>query len=66
MEAKVHSPYDASTNAFLTGTILLANMDYSGLLDYAIKAAIGGVVWLGFKLGADYITEVIKRKRKKQ
>lgn len=55
---------DSSTNIFLTGAILLANMDYSGLGDYAIKAAIGGVVWMAFKLTADYIGEKIKRRGK--
>lgn len=52
---------DSSTNIFLTGAILLANMDYSGLGDYAVKAAIGGLVWMAFKLTADYISEKIKR-----
>jgi hypothetical protein len=66
MDTKVNPSYDASTNVFLTGAILLANMDYSGLMDYAIKAAIGGVLWMGFKLGTDYISYVIKRKRNKQ
>lgn len=54
-----------SSSIFLTGAILFANMDYSGLGDYAVKAIIGGAIWMGFKLTTDYITEVIKTKFKK-
>lgn len=53
---------DSTNHMFLTGAILLANLDFSGLLDYALKAVIGGVIWMGFKLGADYITD--KRRKK--
>ena len=53
---------DTSSNIFLTGAILFANMDYSGLMEYALKAIIGGVIWMGFKLGTDYFSEKIKRK----
>lgn len=49
------------SNIFLTGCILLANLDFSGLLDYAIKAVIGGGIWLGYKMTADYLD----RKRSK-
>jgi hypothetical protein len=62
MEVKT-SPSDSSgTNIFLTGAILFANLDYSGLGEYALKAAIGGIVWMGFKLASDYLSEKIKRK----
>jgi hypothetical protein len=37
-------------------------MDFSGFMDYAVKALIGGGIWLGYKMTADYID----RKRKKQ
>ncbi|RYY91028.1 MAG: hypothetical protein EOO15_00365 [Chitinophagaceae bacterium] len=61
METKVH--HEASgTNILLTGCILLANLDFTGLLDYALKATIGGAIWLGYKITADYI----ERKRNKQ
>jgi hypothetical protein len=47
---------DSSTsNIFLTGAILLANLDFAGLLDYAVKAVVGGAIWLGYKMAADYI-----------
>lgn len=45
----------------LTGCIFLANIDFTGLLDYAVKAIIGGGIWLGYKMTADYI----ERKRNK-
>jgi hypothetical protein len=53
---------DNSSNLFLTGTILLANMDYSGLADYALKAVIGGVIWMVFKVASDYLSERINKK----
>ena len=43
------------SNVLLTGTILLANVDVNGLLDYGLKAVLGGAVWLGFKLASEYI-----------
>ena len=53
---------DTGSNIFLTGTILFANLDFSGLLDYGLKALLGGAIWLGYKMTSDYI----ERKRKKQ
>ena len=50
-----------SSNIFLTGAIFLANLDFAGLLDYAVKAVVGGAIWLGYKITADYI----ERKRNK-
>jgi hypothetical protein len=55
-----HSQPDGS-GFFLTGTILLANLDYNGLLDYALKAMVGGAIWFVYKLSAEYIN----RKRNK-
>jgi hypothetical protein len=52
---------DTGSNIFLTGTILFANLDFSGLLDYGLKALIGGAIWLGYKMTSEYI----ERKRKK-
>jgi hypothetical protein len=57
---KTHN--DSSSHLFLTGAILFANLDYSGLLDYALKAVIGGVIWMGFKIGADLLTNKMKKK----
>lgn len=61
METTKTTYTDSTSQVYLTGSILLANLDYSGLLDYALKAVIGGIIWMGFKLSADYIS----RKRKK-
>lgn len=46
---------NTGSNVFLTGCILLANLDFTGLLDYAVKAIIGGAIWLGYKVTADFI-----------
>ncbi|GAA4727281.1 hypothetical protein [Flavisolibacter ginsenosidimutans] len=43
------------SNMLLTGCIFLANIDLTGVVDYAVKAVIGGGIWLGFKMAADYI-----------
>jgi hypothetical protein len=57
---------DSSSQAFLTGAILFANLDYSGLTAYALKAAIGGAIWMVFKLTGDYLSHrMSKRKSKK-
>ncbi|MBL7773605.1 MAG: hypothetical protein JNM95_12135 [Chitinophagaceae bacterium] len=52
---------DTTSNILLTGTILLANFDFSSLLDYAVKAVVGGAIWMGFQLA----NELIRRKIKK-
>lgn len=61
MDSKTHQSDGSFSSMFLTGSILLANLDFTGLLDYALKAAIGGGIWLAYKLTADYIV----RKRNK-
>ena len=53
---------DSISNMYLTGTILLANIDYTGLADYAVKAIVGGVIWMVFKVAGDYISERITKK----
>lgn len=57
---------DPSTQAFLTGAILFANLDYSGLAEYALKAAVGGAIWMAFKLTGDYITHKLKNRKKNE
>lgn len=52
---------DNNSNMFLTGTILLANLD-SGIIDYALKALVGGVIWMAFKVAGDFISEKLKKK----
>ncbi len=53
---KHEQPADTTSHSFLTGAILFANIDPSGLPDYAVKAAIGGAIWMIFKLAGDYIS----------
>ena len=59
------STTDSSTNIFLTGAILFANLDYSGLGEYALKAAIGGFIWMTMKLASDYVSDKIKNRKGK-
>jgi hypothetical protein len=63
MDNKSHSESTSGSNVFLTGCILLANLDFAGLMDYAVKALIGGAIWLGYKVTADFIER--KRSEKK-
>lgn len=66
MEPRHHSTHsDGSSNFFLTGAILFANLDASGLTEYAVKAAVGGAIWLVFKIASDYLSERIKNKKGK-
>ena len=63
MNTKVqHNPNDKGSNLFLTGAILFANLDFTGLEEYALKAAIGGVIWMVFKLAGEYITDKLKER----
>lgn len=43
------------SNVLLPGTILLANIDMAGLFEYALKAAVGGGIWLAYKITAEYL-----------
>ncbi len=46
---------------FLYLLIMLAGIDYAGILDYGLKAATGSIVWFGFKLLGDYYSAKINR-----
>jgi hypothetical protein len=48
---------DNSSNLLLTGSILLANLDFTSILDYSVKAFIGGAIWMGFRVANDYISK---------
>ncbi|MBK7763677.1 MAG: hypothetical protein IPI46_09930 [Bacteroidetes bacterium] len=58
---KPQTPIDSGSNMFLTGAILLANFDFNGLTDYALKAVIGGAIWMTFRLASDYLSNKIKK-----
>ncbi len=59
---KTDTPTSHFSNVLLTGTLLLANVDVNGLVDYGLKALVGGAVWLGYKRASDYID---RKKRQK-
>ena len=43
----------ANSQTVLCLLIVIANIDYIGILDYCIKAVLGSAIWFGFKLLAD-------------
>jgi hypothetical protein len=55
-----------TTSVLLYGAIMFANIDYVGILDYSIKAFVGGLFWLGFKVTADWIGRRAKNKKLKK
>lgn len=57
-----------NTVAFLFGAVfnLLANTDFSSLTDYSVKAVIGGVFMMLFKLLSDYISKKLFSKKKRE
>ncbi len=62
MDTKTAMQAGKNSNLFLTGAILLANLDFTSIEEYAIKAIIGGLVWMGFKLAGDYAGTKLKSK----
>lgn len=50
----------------LAGAVLMANFDYTNLTEYAVKAVVGSIIWMGFKLATDYFSERIKNKKDKK
>jgi hypothetical protein len=57
-----------NTVAFLFGAVfnLLANTDFSSLTDYSVKAVIGGIIMMLFKLLSDYISKKLFSKKKRE
>lgn len=52
---------------FLYMVILFANIDYKGLLDYCLKALLGGLIWFLYKIiGEHYILKIRKDYKEKQ
>jgi hypothetical protein len=60
--------HNSNFSVFLLGAILniLAAVDYVSLIDYSLKAILGGMIWLAFKIIGDKITERMKRKQREQ
>lgn len=46
---------------FLYLLIMLAGIDYTGIIDYGIKAVLGSAIWFGFRVLGDYYTAKIRR-----
>jgi hypothetical protein len=61
MDKQIHTD-STSSNIFLTGIMLFANMDFTGYIDYAVKAVIGGAIWLGYKITAEHMDRKKKEK----
>ena len=49
----IHFLLSANSQTMLYLLIIVANIDYIGILDYCIKAVLGSAIWFGFKLLAD-------------
>ena len=45
---------------------MFAGIDYTGVLDYVIKAILGGFVWFGFKLLQDYYSVRVKERARQK
>ncbi|MDQ3073829.1 MAG: hypothetical protein M3Q97_11270 [Bacteroidota bacterium] len=60
-----HQQDDSNLYVFFIGAIfnVMADPSISGLEDYAIKATIGGIIWLLFKVIADWISQKLKVKQ---
>lgn len=54
------------SNLMLYGAITLAGIDYTGVLDYVLKAFLGGAVWFGFKLLQDHYSVKVRSRSRKQ
>lgn len=59
--------HSSNTTIFLLGAIfnIIASTEWSSLGDYVLKAVVGGIIWVGFKLAGDYISHKYIGKNKK-
>lgn len=57
---------DNLSSLFLYSTIMFANIDYKGIVDYVLKAVLGGMVWFGFKLLQDYYSVKVREKARRE
>ena len=62
MKLLSHIQQQDTSNLFLYGAIMFANIDYVGIADYVIKAILGGAVWFCFKLMQDYYSVRVRNK----
>ncbi len=54
------------SSMFLYLVILFANIDYRGLLDYCLKALLGGAIWFGYKIIGEYYLIKIRKDQKEK
>jgi heme/copper-type cytochrome/quinol oxidase subunit 3 len=66
MNTAPHHNSESNMTVFLLGAIfnIMASTEWSSLADYALKAFVGGIIWLLFKLVGDYISHKFIGKRK--
>jgi hypothetical protein len=66
MNGTAQTHYSNNISVFLFGVILnlLAVIDYSSLIDYSVKAIVGGLIWLAFKIIGEYLTVRMNKKAK--
>lgn len=50
----------------LTAAIMLAGIDYTGILDYVLKAILGGAIWFGIKVYAERKIQAHKKATNKR
>jgi phosphotransferase system glucose/maltose/N-acetylglucosamine-specific IIC component len=55
-----------SDDMLLTACIWYANIDLTGLADYALKALIGAIIWFGFKMATEHFSAKLKEKKAKE
>lgn len=50
--------HSSNTTVFLLGAIfnIIASTEWSSIGGYALKATVGGIIWLAFKLVGDYVS----------
>lgn len=53
-------------STFLYLFILFADLDYTSIIDYTIKALIGGGIWFAFKLIGDHFSRKVKQYHKER
>lgn len=60
----VPSPSIGNSKIFLIGALIstLLDMDWMSLVEYSIKAVVGGMIWLGFKIASDWVSWRVNKK----
>lgn len=51
---------------FLYLVILFAGIDYQGILDYCLKAFLGGTIWFAYKIIAEYYLIRLRKTQKEK